>query len=149
MVFNALKDFLDFSLYISEEEEYNDNTERGGDWMGIIRDRLRSNIELVIESSDMSKKQIAQELGVTQASISNWIKGKNSPDLETLIHLCELFDVSLDDVYGATPIRVDKDIHQEELLANFKKLNLTGKMKLVDFSDDLVKCGKYTIFNAE
>lgn len=117
--------------------------------MGEIRDRLRANIEQIIASSNMSKRIIAEELGVSQAAISNWIKGKNSPDLETLIKLCEMFDVSLDDVYGATPIRVEKDAALDELLANFKKLNLTGKMKLVDLSDDLVASGKYKYYQHE
>lgn len=111
--------------------------------MSAIREQLRSNIEQIIQASHMSKKKIAEELGVTQASISNWILGKNSPDLDTLIRFCELFEVTLDEVYGTKPITLDRDAMHEELTENFWKLNLTGRMKLVDLSDDLVSSGKY------
>lgn len=111
--------------------------------MSEIRERLRKNIQSVIDSSNVSKRKIAESLGVSQAAISNWVTGKNSPDLETLIRFCEMFGVTLDDIYSVDPTPLERDLGKEQLFDNYNALNLTGKMKLVDFSDDLVRSGKY------
>lgn len=108
-----------------------------------VRERLRSNIERVIESSQFSKTEIARFLGVSPAAITNWVKGKNSPDLEKLVHLCEIFNLSLNDFYGSEPVAVERDTEKEKLLLLYDELNFTGKMKLVDLADDLVASGKY------
>lgn len=111
--------------------------------MGDIRERLMTNIERVIETSGISKKEISEQLGVSPAAISNWIKGRNSPDLETLIKFCDMFHLTLNDIYSADPIKSGPDIAKKQLMANYNSLNLTGRMKLLDLSDDLVASGKY------
>ena len=44
--------------------------------MDDVRERLRRNLERVIESSQMTKTQIARYLNVSSAAITNWLKGK-------------------------------------------------------------------------
>lgn len=111
--------------------------------MADIRERLRLNIERVIESSTLSKSEIAEHLEVSPAAITNWIKGRNSPDLEKLIRFCELFDLSLNDIYGSDTIAVNRDPERDRLFKIYESLNFTGKMKLVDLADDLAASGKY------
>lgn len=114
--------------------------------MADIRERLRANIEKVIDSSQFSKTEIAEYLDVTPASITNWVKGRNSPDLEKLLKFCELFNISLNDIYGSSTVRVQRDTDRERLMFLYDKLNYTGKMKLVDLADDLVASRKYDPF---
>lgn len=114
--------------------------------MGTIRSQMTANIERVINAGNMSKRDIAKKLGISQAAISNWIAGKNCPDLETLVRFCDLFEISLDDIYSAEPIRTEQRHYQDELISNYSKLNFTGKMKLLDFSEDLVASGRYDSF---
>lgn len=114
--------------------------------MGKIRDRLSKNIKDVIDLSGVSRKIIAEKLGVSQVSISNWINGKNSPDLETLITFCEMFGVSLDEIYGDQPITLHQDDEKEKLLEYYEQLNVIGRMKLMDLADDLIRSGKYVPF---
>ena len=111
--------------------------------MDDVGERLRRNLERVIESSQMTKTQIARYLNVSSAAITNWVKGKNAPDLVKLVELCEMFHLSLDDIYGAEPVTIERDTNKEKLLVLYGELNFTGKMKLVDLADDLVASGKY------
>lgn len=113
-----------------------------------IRERVRANIETVIASSHLTKTAIAEYLEVTPACITNWVKGRNSPDLEKLIKFCEMFDLSLDDIYSDELVlgQRDRDAEKERLLSLYNQLNLTGRMKLIDIADDLVLSGKYEVF---
>lgn len=67
--------------------------------MGNTRDTLRKNIEKYISLSPFSQKEIAEKLGVSKSSITNWVKGKNSPDVEVLADLCDLLGVSISAMY--------------------------------------------------
>lgn len=111
--------------------------------MGDIRERLRANIEKVIDASKYSRTEIAEYLDVTPASITNWVKGRNSPDLEKLLKFCDLFGLSLNDIYASDTVKDERDTERERLLYLYDKLNFTGKMKLVDLADDLFHSGKY------
>ncbi len=45
-----------------------------------------------------NQAELAKELGVTYQAISNWENGKNTPDLQTLIKLAEIFKISVDEL---------------------------------------------------
>lgn len=44
----------------------------------------------------MTQEQLAQSLMVTRQAVSNWERGTNLPDIETLIRIATTFHVSLD-----------------------------------------------------
>lgn len=52
----------------------------------------------------MTQEQMAQELGVSRQAVSNWENNKNLPDLETIIRMSRIFEISLDDLIAG-----DKD----------------------------------------
>lgn len=45
---------------------------------------------------EMTQEELAEEIYVSRQSISNWETNKNYPDLNSLIRLSEVFEVSLD-----------------------------------------------------
>ena len=109
-----------------------------------VRERLRQRIEYTINHSGLSRKQVAETLGVSQVTVHNWITGKNAPDFEALVKFCEIFDVTLNVIYGIDPVDSEKrDTVREKLLMCYDQLNLTGRLKLADLADDLVVSGKY------
>ena len=52
-----------------------------------------------------SQEQLARKLNVTQGSVSQWEKGRTTPDTPILFQLAKLFDVSLDALMDETPRR--------------------------------------------
>ena len=44
----------------------------------------------------LTQEALGEQLHVTRQTVSNWETGKNYPDLELLVSLSDLFDVSLD-----------------------------------------------------
>ena len=61
-----------------------------------IQKRLRE----AIETSHLSKSEIAKRLGVDQSTISKYLHADKFPKIDTFANLCEIIDVSSDDILG-------------------------------------------------
>jgi transcriptional regulator with XRE-family HTH domain len=48
------------------------------------------------QGAGLTQEQFAQRLMITRQAVSNWKRGSNLPDIETLIRIATTFDVSLD-----------------------------------------------------
>lgn len=46
----------------------------------------------------MTQEQLAMLVGVSRQSVAKWEAGKASPDMDNLLKLCDIFNVSLDDL---------------------------------------------------
>ena len=46
----------------------------------------------------MTQKQVAEHLGVVESCYANWEQGRTEPNIAMLRKLCELFDISLDEL---------------------------------------------------
>lgn len=68
--------------------------------MGEMREIIRSNLEQRIAESGYTQKEIAEKLGVSKSSVTNWIKGKNSPDVELVVPICKLLNITIKEFYG-------------------------------------------------
>ena len=71
-----------------------------GDDMGEIRDNIRRNLAYYLSIKNISQKEFAEKLGVSQSSVTCWIKGKNSPDIEMVAQICDVLGVSVIDLFG-------------------------------------------------
>ena len=47
--------------------------------------------------SGMTQEQLAEKLNVSRQTISKWETDSTSPDLESIVRVCKIFHVSLDD----------------------------------------------------
>ena len=59
---------------------------------------ITENIRREIEQSGLKKCDIASKLGVSKATITQYLSGRAQPTLATLSKLCEILDVSADDI---------------------------------------------------
>ena len=60
------------------------------------------------KESNMTQEQYGDKFGVTRQTVSSWENGKSYPDLQTLIAICDSFDMSLDKL-----LREDKKLIKE------------------------------------
>lgn len=69
--------------------------------MGNIREKISQNIIKYRKKLGLSQKELAEKIGVKNlTTVSSWERGANSPDVETLSTLCDLFNISIDEMYG-------------------------------------------------
>ncbi|MBP3494934.1 MAG: helix-turn-helix transcriptional regulator [Clostridia bacterium] len=65
-----------------------------------IKEEIAKNILFYRKKYGYTQSQLGKLLGVRNTSVSNWETGDNSIDIETLIKLCKIFNVELNDMYG-------------------------------------------------
>ena len=58
---------------------------------------------------------MAEKIYVTRQTVSNWENGKNYPDLNSLIMLCDLFNISLDILVKGDVIEMKKQVVQDDV----------------------------------
>ncbi|MDL2286985.1 helix-turn-helix domain-containing protein [Eubacteriales bacterium OttesenSCG-928-G02] len=90
--------------------------------MGKIRDNIRGNLEHYLNLKGMSQKELAEKLGVSQSAVTCWIKGKNSPDIEVVAKICDIFNISVIDLFG-TDGKDEKTENLELAISLFNELN--------------------------
>ena len=61
-----------------------------------IQKRLRE----AIQYSNISQKELAEKLGVNPSTVSKYMRQDKYPALDTFANLCEILDVSSDDILG-------------------------------------------------
>lgn len=58
------------------------------------------NIKRLRKNKGLTQQEIADLVHVNRVTYTNWEKGKREPSFENLVKLADLFDVSLDCLFG-------------------------------------------------
>lgn len=64
-----------------------------------IQKRLRE----AIEYSNISQKELAEKLGINPSTVSKYMRLDKYPSLDTFANICEILDVSADEILGLKP----------------------------------------------
>jgi len=70
-----------------------------------IKQTIIDNIKSVCKVKKIKNVDIAEYMGVSTGSVSNWFKGVNFIDVDNLYKLCLFLGISLDQAFGISPIR--------------------------------------------
>ena len=62
--------------------------------------KLGQSIAAYRKDRAMTQEQLAQELGVTAQAVSKWENGQSYPDISLLAPMADIFEVSLDELFG-------------------------------------------------
>ena len=74
---------------------------------------VSNQIKIRRESLGLSQEQLAERIYVSRQTISNWERDKTYPDLQSLLLLSVLFDVSLDELVKGDVDAMDKAIERD------------------------------------
>ncbi|MDE6356689.1 MAG: helix-turn-helix domain-containing protein [Clostridia bacterium] len=66
----------------------------------ITINEIQKNLREAIKTSTISKSEIASRLGVNPSTISKYLHRDKFPSIDTFANLCEILDVSADDILG-------------------------------------------------
>ena len=66
--------------------------------------RIGEKIRRVRTQKGMSQARLGESLSVSQDTGSLWETGKSLPDIETLVRICAIFDVTSDYLLGLSQI---------------------------------------------
>lgn len=68
--------------------------------MGSAREEIAKNICFYRKKAGLTQKQLAEAIGAKKSSISNWELAQNSPDIDTLVEICKILNVTARDMFG-------------------------------------------------
>ena len=69
------------------------------------------------KAKHITQSELAEKLGVTDRAISNWENGKNMPDLSLFKPLCDILDISINELISGEKISTKQ--YNEKLEENF------------------------------
>ena len=81
------------------------------------------------KNKKLTQSELAEKLGVTDKSISNWENGRNMPDLSLFKPLCDILEISINDLISGEKVSKDKyqDTFEENIISTIdytnKKIN--------------------------
>lgn len=64
------------------------------EWMDIFGDNLRD----ILKEQNMSRRELAQVLGLSEATISNYINKKQMPTMEVIVNMAYELSMSIDEL---------------------------------------------------
>ena len=75
-------------------------------------------LRLLKDQRGLSQKEIADRLDTTEATISRYVSGDRTPNIETAVELASLLGVSMDTLCGVEPPAVEKQPPEINILIN-------------------------------
>ena len=70
-------------------------------FLGMITiEEIHKRLSEAIKTSNMTQKQIAEKVGISQSTVSKYLNANKYPAIDTFANLCEVLDVSADDILG-------------------------------------------------
>lgn len=98
---------------------------------------LNENISKYRKENKMTQEDLAEALGVTFAAVSKWERGLATPDLELIVQMANIFDVSVDCLVGYQL----KSSNIEDLIKKAEMLMLDNKNEdaILECNNALVK----------
>ena len=90
-----------------------------------MRYELGARIREYRERLNISQKELAARLGVSNARVSNWEQGINRPDVDTLSDLCQTLEISPNELLNVEQIPVSAA--DAALIRSYNSLDAHGK----------------------
>lgn len=108
---------------------------------------LGATIRSMRERKLMTQKDLGDLLGITAQAVSKWEIGKAEPDSEFIRRLCQIFDVSANELLGMhqdDQVSINEtekegpeagavDADLEEMIKDFSRLSPADQQRVLDF----------------
>ena len=87
--------------------------------------KLNEKLIACRNSKGMSQEEVAERLNVTSQTVANWEGGKAQPDVNTLIEIAKLFEISLDKLTNNSNVSSLNNVYKESPVEkNNKKISI-------------------------
>lgn len=97
---------------------------------------MKLKIKELREELHLTQSELAEKINNVQRNVSNWENGVNEPDCDTLIKLAEMFDISLDELFGRDTVTLERQSIsgvEKQIISLLHKLSDTQKFALLQF----------------
>lgn len=88
--------------------------------MGNIKDQISKNLLYYRKKSGLTQKEFAEKLGVKNTAVSNWENNQNSIDIETLVKACDIFGISINQMYESNKENIALTEHETQVIKAYR-----------------------------
>ena len=99
--------------------------------------KINESLKNIRLDNNLTQDNFAEKLGVTRQTISSWENGKSYPDIENIIKISEIFNISLDNMLKEYQSHKKVNYSQIKTIV-FGKLNEGDVQYVEDAIDKLV-----------
>lgn len=92
--------------------------------MSDIRTILTENLNELVRRKNIKAVELAERLGISKSAVSHWLAGDNSPNIEILAKICELYDVKLSEMLNE---KIEMTYAEKEFLKKYRKIDKFNK----------------------
>lgn len=100
-------------------------------------DTFGSRLAKIRKEQDIKQNELAGLLGITPSRLNFWEKDKREPDIRMIKKISQVLNVNADFLIG-------NDCEENDLIIEINKLNSTGKIRLKEYVDFLLRSPQYT-----
>ena len=84
------------------------------------------------KSKNLTQKQLAEKLSISDKTVSKWECGKGLPDVSIMFDLCEELQITVNDLLtGERVSKIDYQKKAEENMMNLMKENQENKKRMI------------------
>lgn len=65
------------------------------------------------KANNLSQEELAEKIGVSRQAVSKWERSESSPDIDNLIELAKIYNISLDELINGDDVISGNDIKKE------------------------------------
>jgi len=92
---------------------------------------IRSQIKQRRIAAGLSQEELAEQVYVTRQTLSNWENGKTYPDINSLLRLSAVFNVSLDELVKGDIQTMKEQIKQEDIRKFSRESTLFSALMII------------------
>ena len=92
--------------------------------------QIGNRIRQYRESRNLTQKQLADQIGVTNSRISNWEQGVNRPDVDILADICHALSVSPNELLDFRLADDELNEHERHVVVAYRAR--TGLQQAID-----------------
>lgn len=79
------------------------------------------------KEKNMTQRELAEKLNVTDRAVSNWENGKNMPDLSMFKPICDCLDIAINDLLSGE--NIDEKSYRNKFEENVTNMVLYSRKK--------------------
>ena len=118
-----------------------------------------NRLKMLRKQENFSQQELADKMKVTKQTISQYERGVRKPDYDTVLCLCDIFNVSADYLLGKADVTVrllsekeleklsNPDVISDDetiVIESYRNLNSDGKERLLEYAHMLCTNSAFT-----
>ena len=107
-----------------------------------IRQTITKNLNELMEKNRIRAIDLAEAVGVSKSAVSHWLAGDNSPNIEVLAKICQVYGVKMSEMLND---RTELSPAEKQHIKKYRSLDHYGR-KAVDFilDNEYQRCTEVT-----